>query len=124
MEKLEQEISIIEEYRNQEDVAISPRKDVPMIEPKKEKKTVFEYIHAKLKKKPATMADIDQLKKEVIKSKLEAELEKNKAAKRKYKGSSSALKELFGNGSEGKGNSLSLKDSKEKEAYRKKILGF
>ena len=115
-------------------VSIVPLK--PKLEKRevKKKKTIFQWINEKIKEKPVTQEEIDELKKRVIKWRLKADIEKSKASIRKSKSSGGGLKDLFGptqsNRKEFKSSDVfgSLdyrhEDSKSKINLRRKTLGY
>ena len=88
---------------------------------KREKKSILQILIQYLKKKPVTDEDLKQFRLEAEKYRLKADIAKSKAIIRDSKGAQSSLVgakevDLFGN-NDGKSD-------KEKEAYRKRVLGL
>ena len=96
------------------------------------KKTIFEALREYLKKKPVTQEEIEQLKLESQKYRLQADIARSKAIIKKSKESSSnILNDIFGSpvsprNSNPKQHDFGFfeKDSKEKENLRKRTLGY
>lgn len=108
-----------------------PVNNKQMREPKKPKRTILGWIKDTLKEKPVTQAEIDQLKMKAIKERYKADIRISKSKGRANSKSSTVLKDLFGpeptssgRGRSSKSYDYPYKESKEKQALRRKTLGY
>lgn len=107
---------------------IREKRGLPRSE-RKPKKGLGSLVWEKIKGKPVTIEEIEQLKLKAVKARLQADIAKNKAVRDKARGES--LNNIFGSGRDSGNDKImrllgDKRDSeidREKAAYRRKTLG-
>jgi hypothetical protein len=117
MERLEQEVQT-------QDNATEDLGPVEPVQPVKEKRSIVQFIADKIKKKeeqPITIEELQQMKLQVVKERMEADIAESRYIKKKIRKQEAkdTLNALFG-----PLESSSGREDEAKEAYRRKVLGY